>query len=80
MDIEQLLPEAKERIKEKALLDEHYRTICKQLVSRRNVDKEYEIHNEILCWKNQVYVPDGLRERIIRLEYDSKVAGHFGKE
>jgi hypothetical protein len=40
IDIEQLSPEAKERIKEKALLDEEYRTICKQLLSEGNMDSE----------------------------------------
>jgi hypothetical protein len=49
LDIEQLLPEAKERIKENAMLDENYRTICKQLVSGGNVDKEYTTHDELLC-------------------------------
>jgi len=80
MDIERLLPEAKESIKEKALLDEDYRTICKQLVSGGNVDKEYRFRDEILCWKNRVYVPHGLQERIMQSEHDSKIAGHFGRE
>jgi len=51
MDIEQLLPEAKEQIKEKALLDKSYRTICKQVKSGGNVDKEHEIRDEILCFE-----------------------------
>jgi hypothetical protein len=48
MDIEQLLPEAKEWIKEKAVLDEVYRTICKQLLSEGNMDSVYKIRDEIL--------------------------------
>jgi len=80
MDIEQVLPEAKERIKEKALVDNNYRMICKQLIPGGHVDKEYEIRDEILCWKNRVYVPEGLRDRIMQSEHDSKVAGHFGTE
>jgi hypothetical protein len=41
------------------------------------VDKEYGIHGEILCWKNRVYVPKGLRKRILESEHVSKVARHF---
>ena len=37
--IEQLLPEAKERIKENALLDKGYVAICKQLSSGGKVDE-----------------------------------------
>jgi hypothetical protein len=48
MHIKQLLPEAKEWIKEQALLDEEYRTICKQLLSEGNLDSEYNICDEIL--------------------------------
>jgi hypothetical protein len=77
MDIEQLLTEAKEWIKEKALLDESYKTICEQWESQDNDNWEYEIRDGILCWKNSVYVPDGLRERIIWSKHDSEVAGHF---
>jgi len=49
MDVEQLLPEAKERIREKAMPDEDCRATCKQLKSGGNVHKEYGIHGEILC-------------------------------
>jgi len=34
----------------------------------------------LLCWKNRIYVPEGLRQRVIQSEHDSKVAGHFGRE
>jgi hypothetical protein len=79
-DVERLVAEAKKLIMEKALRDNDYRTICKLLSSGRNLDKEYRIHNEILCWKNRVYVLKGLRKSIIEAEHDSKVAGHFGRE
>jgi hypothetical protein len=78
--IEQLLPEAKERIKEKALLDEEYISICKKLKNRGLCDVHYEIKDDLLCWKNRLYVPKGLRKRIMESEHDSKVAGHFGRE
>jgi len=80
MDIEQLLPEAKERIKEKAMLDEKYINLCKQISSGGNVDRHFTIVNELLCWKNRIYVSEGLRQRVSQSEHDSKVAGHFGRE
>jgi transposase InsO family protein len=80
LDIEQLLPEAKERIKEKALLDKQYRKLCKQVVSEGNIDKNFTIKDDILCWKNRIYVPEGLRQAVMRSEHDSKIAGHFGRE
>jgi len=80
IDVDQLLPEAQERIEEKAMLDEKYRDLCKQISSGGNVDENFTIKNELLCWKNRVYVPEGLRQRKIQSEHDSKVAGHFGRE
>jgi len=80
MDVDQLLPEAKERIKEKAMLDDRYRELCKQVTSEGNVDKNFTIINDLLCWKNRIYVPEGIRQKIIQSEHDSKVAGHFGRE
>jgi len=80
LDIEQLLSEAKERIKEKALLDEDYRSICKQLSSGDTTDKHYELIDDILCWKKRIYERKEMRQRIMRSEHDSKVAGHFGRD
>jgi len=77
---EQLLPEAKQRIREKVLLDEDYIAICKQLSSGGTIDEHYEIKDDLLCWKNRLYVPNGLRERGVNSEQGSKVAGHFGPE
>jgi len=78
--MEQLLPEARERIKENAMLDEKYRDLCKQISSGKNVDKNFTISNDLLFWNNRVYVPEGLRQRVMQSEHDSKVAGHFGRE
>jgi len=45
IEVEQLLPEAKDRIKEKAMLDEKYRELCKQVSAGRNIDKSVSIQN-----------------------------------
>jgi len=80
LDIDQLLPEAKERIKQKGLLDDSYLAICRQLSSGEVTDKCYELVDDILCWKKRIYVPKELRQRIMHSEHDSKVAGHFRRE
>jgi len=80
MEVELLLPEAKARIKEKAMLDEKYRELCKQVTKGGNIDKGFSITNELLCWRNRIYVPEGLRQRVMQLEHDSNVAGHFGRD
>jgi len=80
MDVDQLLPEAKERIKEKARLDEKYRELCKQVTTKGNMDKNFTITDDLLCWKNRIYAPKGIRQRMIQSERDSKEAGHFGRE
>jgi len=79
MDVDQLLPEAKERIKEKAMLDEKDRELCKQVTAGGNIDKTFTITDDLLCWKNRIYAPEGIRQRMIQSEHDSKVAGHFGR-
>jgi hypothetical protein len=78
--IEQLLPEAKERIKEKALCKDDYIVICNQLSSGGKSDAHYEIKDDLLCWNNRLYVPKGFRKKVMESENDSKVAGHFGRE
>jgi len=78
--VEQLLPEAKETLKEKAMLDEDYLAISRQISSGGKVDKHYEIKEDLLCWKNRLYVPKELRQIVMRSEHNSKVAGHFGRE
>ena len=78
LDIEALLPEAKARIQEKAMLDNGYQEICKQVVQQGNIDKGYTIMEDLLCWKNRIYTPEGMRQRIIKSEHDSEVARHFG--
>jgi FtsZ-binding cell division protein ZapB len=48
MEVEQLLLEAKERIKKKAMLDNRYREVCKQVTSGRNMDENIAIKDELL--------------------------------
>ena len=80
IEVDQWLPEAMEWIQEKALLDEDYMAICRQLSSGGNIDKGYEIRNDLLCWKNRGHAPNGLGKRIMESEHDSKVARHFGRQ
>jgi hypothetical protein len=62
MAVELLLPEAKERIEEKAVLDNKYRDICKQVSMGGNVDKDYSIRDKLLCWTNRTYVMQNFRQ------------------
>jgi hypothetical protein len=80
MEVDLLLPEVKERIKEKAWLDKKCRELCKQVATGGNSNKGFTISDELLCWKNRIYVPEGLRQRVIQSEHDSQVAGHFARE
>jgi hypothetical protein len=80
MEVESLLPEQKQRIINDALLDERYRSICKLVKKENNSDTNYEIIDDLLCWKGRLYAPKKTRERIIKSEHDSKIAGHFGRD
>jgi len=80
MKVEQLLPEAKERIKKTAMVDEKYREIYNQVSTKGNVNKSFSLVDDLVCWKGRVYVPEGLRQRLIQSEPDSKVEGHFGRD
>ena len=80
MEVEQLLPEAKERIKEKVMLDDKYREICKQVATNGNVDQNFSLIDELLCRKGRLYIPEGLQQTVIQSEHDSKVASHFGRK
>jgi hypothetical protein len=80
MEVDQSLPQARESIKEKAMLDEKYWELCKQVTIGGNIDKSFSITDKLVCWKDRIYVPEGLQQWVIQLEHDSKVAGHFGRE
>jgi len=80
MEVETLLPEAKERIIQKAELDPKYREIRSKVQSEEHEDRHFSMDSNMLGGMNRIYVPEKLRERIIQSENDSKVAGHFGRE
>ena len=80
LEVELLLPEAKARIKEKAMSDNKYRDLAKQVVDAGNISQSFTKTDELLCCKNRIYVPEGLRQRVMQSEHDSKVAGHFRRE
>jgi len=74
------LLEAKERIKDNASLDNEYQEVCQRISMEGIVNKQYTIKNDIQCWKFRVYVPEGLRQTVMKSEHNSKLAGHFGRE
>jgi hypothetical protein len=80
IEVDRVLPEARQRIKKKGMLDEKDRELCKQITTGGNIDKSFSITDELLCLKNRMYVPEGLRQRVMQSEHDSKVAAHFGRE
>jgi len=80
MEVGLLLPEQKEKIINDAMLDERYRSICKLVKKGNNSDDNYEIVDDLLCWKGRLYAPEKTRKAIIRSEHDSKIAGHFGRD
>jgi len=79
-EVELPLPEAKDRIKDKAMVNNRYRELNKHVVAEGNINKGFSIIDDLLCWKNRIYVPKGLQQQIIKSEPDSKIAGHFGRE
>jgi len=79
IDLDQLLPAAQERIEEKGMIDHKYRHKCRQLAKGDVTDNNYELKDDISCWKNRIYAPEGMRKPIFQSEHDSKVAGHFGR-
>jgi hypothetical protein len=80
LEVELSLPEAKSRMKEKVFIDNKYRELCKQVTAGGNIDKGYTATDNILCWENRVYIPEGLQQRIMQSEHDTKVAGDFERE
>jgi len=54
IEVDQLLLEARERIEEKAVLDNRYRELFEQVTKGGNIDKGFSISNELLCWKNRI--------------------------
>jgi len=80
MEVESLLPEQKQRIINDALADDLYKSICKEVAKGKNIDTNYELIDDFLCWNGRLYAPERTRERIMKSEHDSKIAGHFGRD
>jgi len=80
IEVESLLPEQKQRINNDALADEVYKSIYKEVAKEKCIDKNYEIIDDLLCWKGRLYAPEKTRQRIMKSEHDSKIAGHFGRD
>ena len=67
--------------KEKEFLDQEYQNNCNQLkAGYDNIDKNYQLKDDILCWKNSVYAPEGMRTWKLNSQRNSEVAGHIGRE
>jgi hypothetical protein len=62
------------------MLDDRYRDICIQVTTGGNVDKEFTIKDELLCWKNRIYALKVIQQRIMQSEHNLEVAGRFGRE
>jgi hypothetical protein len=54
-EIELLLPEQKKRIISDAMLGKHYSSIYKGLTTGKNSDSNYEIIDDLLCWKGWLH-------------------------
>jgi len=62
--------------------DQTYLAMLKALLKGDSkVDTNFSIEKDLLLYKNTWYIPkdEGLRQTIMEAEYDSKIAGHFGK-
>jgi hypothetical protein len=66
LEVEELLPVAKDRIKKKVILHDNYGQLCEQVVSEGNIDKSFLIKDELLCWDDMIYVPERLQQRRVR--------------
>jgi len=80
LEITLLSSEQKEAIKQDAKLDDEYIRLCKAVSKKENIDTNYAIKEDILTWKGRIYVPKGMKKKVMKSEHDSKVAGHFGRD
>jgi hypothetical protein len=62
--------------------DTEYQEIVKKVLEKeKNVDERFGIDTEgMLVWEGRLYVPNGFREKVLKCEHDSRVAGHFSRE
>jgi len=80
LDIAPLSADQKEAIIQDARLDKEYIQLCNAVSKRENVDVNYTIPEDVLTWKGKIYVPKGMRGKVMRWEHDLNVAGQFGRD
>jgi len=80
LEVTLLSSEQKEAIIQDAKLDDEYIRLCKAVSKGESVDTNYAIKEDILTWKRRIYVPTRMRNRVMKSEHDSKIAGHFGRD
>jgi hypothetical protein len=80
LEVTLLSSDQKEAIIQDAMLDEEYMQLCKAVTKGENVDINYTIQEDLLAWKGRIYVPKNMREKVMKSEHDSKIAGHFGSD
>jgi len=80
VEVDQLIPEQKERIFQDANLDNQYREIWKAVGKSDNEDNNYSIKYGLLYCKGRLYAPKKTREGIRRSDHDSQVAVRFGRD
>lgn len=75
-----MLPDQKERIILDAMLDDQCRKICKSIGKDNKIDAKYSFEDTLLCWNGRLYALESTRDRHMKTEHDSKVAGHFRRD
>jgi len=80
LEVTLLSSEQKEAILQDAKLDDEYIRLCKAVLKGENVNTNYAIKEDILTWKGRIYVPKGMKKKVMKSEYDSKIAGHLGRD
>jgi len=66
LDVEALSTKVRARIQEKPMLNDNYQKLCMQVTSVATIDGGYTLYDDLLCWKNQVYVLEGMWRRVIK--------------
>jgi hypothetical protein len=78
LDIALLSADQKEAIIQDTRLDAKCIEILKAVFKGENVDVNYTIPQDILTRKGRRHKTKGMREKVMRSEYDLKLAVHFG--
>jgi len=54
--------------------------VIEELSPKDRKVKEIREENELLYWKNLLWIPEGLVGKILESKHDTKVAGHMGQD